>query len=236
MTEPSVTVCVGFRPRNEHDQQCWDWCERRWHALLPDWRLIVADTSHDPYNRSAARNLAAVGCGEHGDPDVFVFANSDTTFLHADDMRAAVASAADGVWVLPALYVETNRGYTSVVLHEDPAAALPDPLSGYDRQLSASCAGPQVVRADQFRDVGGWDEGFTGWGWEDAAFRDALDTLHGPHTKIGTSVHLWHARGVPESPATNGKNRARWATIYKRASRRGPSAMRTAIETASSRA
>lgn len=226
MTEPTVAVCVGVRPRDEHDERCWDWCRRRWRAVFPDWPIHVGDSPHEQYNRSAARNVAADGV----DADVIVFANSDTTFMHESDMRISVMAAFEGFWVLPDVYFETNQGYTSVVLLEDPADSMPDPLSGYDRQLSNSCAGPQIMRTDWFRDVRGWDEGFTGWGWEDAAMREALDTLHGPHAKIGTSVHLWHARGRAESPSANGLNRARWMTRYKRAQRRGPAAMRAVIE------
>lgn len=63
-------------------------------------------------------------------------------------------------------------------------------------------------------------------GGKDAALRDALSVLHSPPLKIGTSVHLWHPRGKAELPGANGKNRMRWATMYKRAAKQGPEAMR----------
>lgn len=230
MTEPTVAVCVGFRPRNEHDQRVWDWCQRRWEAHFPYWHIFVADSLAEKYNRSEARNTAA----SMTDAEVLIFSNSDTTFYRADDMRAAVESAAAGTWALSANYVETSRGYCSVILHEDPADEIPDPLSSYDRQLPDSCAGPQIVRADQWRDVGRWDEAFTGWGWEDRSLMNALDALHAPHARIGTSVHLHHERTVLESPGANGAMRARWARLYRAAANRGPVAMRSMVDGLSS--
>lgn len=219
-----VAVCVGFRPRNDHDQCLWDWSRRRWVALFPDWPILVADSGHEPFNRSASHNCAA----EQADADVLIFANSDTIPLLAEDMRESVEIAVNGGWVLPRLYVEVSRGYTDVMLQEDPSREMADPLSGYDRQLTESPAGPQVMPYEWWDNVR-WDESFTGWGWNDAALRDALDTLHVTHVRVGTSVHLFHPRGKAESPAANGKNRMRWATRYRKAARQGPDAMRRVL-------
>lgn len=227
MTVPTAAVCVGFRARSEHDERVWDWCRARWESCFPDWPVLVGDSGAEKYNRSASRNVAARNAGG---ADVLVFANSDTTFYGIGDMARAVRSAVEGTWVLPELYVETSRSYWEVMQHENPADVMADPLSSYDRRLTDSPAGPQVMSAAAFAEVGGWDEGFgSGWGWEDAAMRDALDVVCGKHAKMGTAVHLWHSRGVAESPQANGRNRARWASLYGRAARQGPSAMRSLL-------
>lgn len=224
----TAAVCVGFRPRNEHDERVWDWCRRRWEALHPEWPVLVADSGHEKYNRSASHNAAA----KRADGvDVLIFCNSDTVCYQANDVRLAVESAASGTWVLSDRYFETSQAYWSVVQHENPGDELPDPMSGYDRFLPDSCAGPQVMSAEAFAEVGGWDEGFTAWGWGDRALMDALDVLTGPHAKIGTTVHIYHPRGVAESPGANGAMRQRWATKYVRAKRRGPDAMRELLAT-----
>lgn len=220
----SVAVCVGFRPRNDHETEVWNWCRARWEALFPDWPIVVADSGHAPFNRSASRNCAA----EQTDADVLVFCNSDTTFLLSEEMRQAAELAASGEWVLPSLYFETSRGYTDVMLREDPSRGMADPLSGYERQLTESPAGPQVMPREWWDHIK-WDDGFTSWGWEDRAYMDAHDVLHKPHARQGVAVHLWHPKGRAEMPAANGKNRARWTSMYRRAARQGPEAMRRVL-------
>lgn len=225
----STAVCIGYRARNPHEEALLDWVRRRWEVVGP---VHVGDAP-GPYNRSAARNAAAATV----DPgtDVLVFVNADTVYRDLADVEASIASAVDGAWVLPDVYVETSEAYTRGVLSSDPTGPVPDPLSSYERQVRASPAGFQVVRADWFADVHGWDEGFgAGWGWEDAAFRDALDVLHAPHARIGWAVHLWHPRGPELAPAANRPNRVRWFTLYRRAAaqkteRRRVALMRAAV-------
>lgn len=162
----SVAVCVGFRPRNDHETEVWNWCRARWEALFPDWPVVVADSGHTPFNRSASRNRAA----EQTDADVLVFCNADTVPLRAEEIRQSAEIASGGAWVLPREYFETSRGYTDVMLRENPSRDMADPLSGYERRLMESPAGPQIVPCEWFKDVGGWDEGYTTWGWERCGF------------------------------------------------------------------
>jgi N-terminal domain of galactosyltransferase len=57
------------------------------------------------------------------------------------------------------------------------------------------CMGIFAVRRDVFEDVGGEDERFVGWGMEDVALREALDTLHGtpgPPEYGSVLLSLWH--------------------------------------------
>lgn len=215
-----VAVCVGFRPRNDHEQTLWDWCRQRWETVFPDWPVHTADSGHDPFNRSASRNRAADAAG---DVDVYVFANADTTFLNSADMVDAAAVAATGQWVLPACYVETAAAYTDETVDSDPRAEMVDPLSDYERQLPDSPAGPQIMSRAAFVEANGWDERFVwGWGREDWALMIALDTLCGPHVRVGTAVHLWHPRGRDDSFHAAGYPRCKAYALgtYGRAARR----------------
>lgn len=211
-----MAVCVGSRPRNAHEVDVEAWTVARWEATFPDWPVCVADSGDGPYNRSAARNVAAA---QAGPVDVLVFANADTTFREPAEMAAAVAHASVGGWVLCESYVETSQAWTVAALGSDPGAPLDDPTApGYDRLVSESPAGWQVLPRVWFEDVGGWDEGFgSGWGWEDKAFMNAVDVLCGSHVRVGWAVHLWHPRGRELSPRANGANRARWSRLYGRA-------------------
>lgn len=221
----TAAVCIGARPRNPHEERVLTWVVARWEATgLP---VYVGDAP-GPYNRSAARNAAAARVPDG--TDVLVFANADTVYRDGWDVAAAVQHAADGGWVLSERYVETSSEWTARTLDADPSADIDDPLSSYERQLWESPAGFQVVPASWFADINGWDEGFgPGWGWEDAAFRDALDVLHARHTRIGWAVHLWHPRGPELAPSANRANRIRWFTRYRRAAAQKQERTRVAL-------
>jgi hypothetical protein len=61
-----------------------------------------------------------------------------------------------------------------------------------------SVGGCVVVSYETWRAVGGWDERFIGWGFEDTAFWAAVDTLFGTVRHEGTLFDLWHLdkRGI----------------------------------------
>lgn len=223
----TVAVCVPFRPRNDHETRLWAWVEARWRALFPDWQVCVADSGHIPFNRSASRNLAAEQCP---DASTLIFANADTTFSDPSDLVTAVDIVGSGGWTLPALYVETSSQFTAGTLALDPSGPIGDPLGSYDRQLSDSPAGPQVVSREAWESVGRWDEAFAhGWAYEDAALRDALDVLRVPHTKVGVTCHLWHERTRAETVHDPGvqQNRIRYFRHYRKATKqRTPDARR----------
>jgi hypothetical protein len=76
---------------------------------------------------------------------------------------------------------------------ESGTVDLPDPYQ-LERHRDRSPGGFQTMPRAAWKEVDGWDENFTGWGWEDAAMRDALDVLWRPHQRVGIVVHLWHPR------------------------------------------
>lgn len=216
--EPTVSVIIPYRARGPWDERLFDWTAKRWASLFPD---VIAGDCGDPFNRSCSRNDGA----RRATGDVLIFSNSDTVWQDPDGIRKAVEMAAAGVWSLPLLYVETREPQAVALVDGDPAAPFEIP-NDPERVRDASPAGPQVIRRDHFTAAGGWDEGFTAWGWEDTAFRAAADTLVGPHAKIGVSVHLWHPRPSDSVAGDRGyrDSRRRWQH-YQRAARIGRPAM-----------
>jgi GT2 family glycosyltransferase len=68
-------------------------------------------------------------------------------------------------------------------VHVFPSVETPEPAVG----------GAVVVSRAAFEEVGGYDERFVGWGWEDTSFAIALEKLCGPQTRVpGPLYHLWH--------------------------------------------
>lgn len=222
MSAPTVEVIIPYRSRGD-DRAC-DFTVARWRATGAT--VSVVDSTGTTFNRSRARNLGAAA----SNADVLIFANADTVHADAVALRFAIASAVDGQWSLPYLYVETREEQAAVLLAGDPeAAALEVPEDPHRVRLD-SPAGPQIISAADHALAGGWDEGFTDWGWEDTAYRAAVDTLVRPHIRLGNAVHLWHPPAADAVSTHPGylRSRARWK-LYQRAERAGRPAMRRLI-------
>lgn len=193
-----VVVLAPWRPGSEERQALWDFARRWWAEQFPAWDVFEAPGPLDgPFNRSAAINQAAALAG---DWDVAVIIDTDTIPETRNIASGAQVAAATGQMVV----AHTRR-------HMLSKAATPKVLGGYrgswsDRGMvektwhdSVSCA--VLVSRKLWDTVGGFDEKFVGWGYEDTAFRIACETLTGAPiiTLDGDTFHLWH----PISPEAN---------------------------------
>ena len=98
---------------------------------------------------------------------------------------------------------------------EDLDTTDPTRPDGVDK---AKRGGTIVVSRKAFDAVGGFDEGFTDWGYEDRAFRLAVDKLARLREAPSTCWHLWHplASGTAKAP-----QRARNASLATKRSQTG---------------
>jgi N-terminal domain of galactosyltransferase len=142
-------------------------------------------------NRSKSRNAAvALSSG-----DVLVIADADT-MAPADQITAALAAVEEGAdWVIAyERYVQLDGPDTRKVLALDPTCEVPPPARPR-WETDQGNAGMLVVSRKAFETVGGYDERFVRWGWEDWAIADALETLCHPQVRVpGYVLHLCHPR------------------------------------------
>jgi hypothetical protein len=122
---------------------------------------------------------------------------------HCADRIRAQRRAHVRSWFVPYnhLYRLTRRA-TRLVLESEPCnpyrfSSPPPPCdvdgrdgSGPLHIFGAMC---QIMPREAFITVGGLDPRFRGWGAEDSAFTQALDTLWGPrHNTPNDILHMWH--------------------------------------------
>lgn len=200
----NASVAIPYRRRDTWTHTLYEHVVGWWARSFPDWPLTIGDGGH-PFSRAHARNEA----WRNSTGDVLVFCDADTIPLDAADVARAVEIAADGGWTLPARYWETSRQWTNRTL---AGVMVPPRRAQCRRVIDNSPGGLTVVGRAALDRVGGWDEAFTGWGWEDTALRASLDALWGQHVQVGEVAHLWHHRphrlflGQPDAAA----NRARF--------------------------
>lgn len=223
-----AVVLVPRRAGEPVRDAVWLWVEKWWREHV---RLPIFEGHHEggPFNRAAALNAAAGAAGEW---EVAFLIDADV-ILDPANVRAALA-AASGTGGPVLAYRER------IHLNAKGSRRIMDGYKGDWRpftrtQLFDSCSSALAVTRDLWDAVGGFDETFSGWGWEDVAFRIATETLSGTElVKLqGTLWHLWH----PKSPENDNQratfiaNRAR-GDRYK-AARWNPEAVRALIEEAS---
>lgn len=192
LTDP-VPVLVPRRPDDGHRDRLWNYVRAWWRTEFPEWPVITGyDTRHGPFNRAEAINSAAANAGPAW--DVAIVADGDTV-PDPRLVRLAVDFARQtGRYCFPhTRWRGLSQAGTEMILRGRAAGSWrPWVVETLHRTASSCLAVPRTL----WDEVGGFDEGFVGWGGEDVAFSLACWTLRGGKIdRLGGDVyHLWHAR------------------------------------------
>ncbi|MEV7692250.1 hypothetical protein AB0N73_02855 [Microbacterium sp. NPDC089189] len=186
----TVDVVIPWRPapsRQEPFERVWDW----YRTHLPEARLRTIDTGDDVFVLAACRNDAVRSAPADA---IVVLADADT-LPEIGPLRQAIADArTSGVVHLP--YTEYRwLGETGSAQHAR-GTALAD--CDYEQLVIGACSGVYVTSPAAWWAHGGQDESFRGWGFEDAAWFLAHQTLLGsePRRHEGRVYALHHAPEV----------------------------------------
>jgi hypothetical protein len=182
---PRIAVTIPYRPDGERRERNFHTVVEHFTAILPISDIIPIDTDHEPFNRAGARNAAVDRARDY---DVIVICDADT-ILETEPLHSAInAALTDGLVHNPFTIVQAlsqgsssrwckgNRNKPSIIFTCDWGVG------------SAYVTTPQA-----WWDIGGQDERFTGWGFEDTSFAIAHRTLKTPMPRHhGTATQLWH--------------------------------------------
>jgi hypothetical protein len=175
----------------------------QWYGThFPDLPLETIDTDDQPFVLAACRNAAM----RAADPEQVVVIGDADTLPEPAALRAAIAAARDSDVVhLP--YDEYRwlgrEGSTQF------AAGVPLIDCVYDL-VEGACSGVYVATPRTWERHGGQDENFRGWGFEDAAWFLAHQTLLGaPPQRHSGRVYALHHIGEVRAGAAYDANAAR---------------------------
>lgn len=220
MTQPRVVILVPRREGVPERDLNWSWIRDWWRNNLPEFEIFEGSHELGLFNRSCAINRAA-GYADWKQPepwDVAIIIDADVICDPAR-VRAAVAQAqTTGRMVMPFnVRYDLNEAGSKQVMDGFHGSWRPFIRHTYNQMVSSV----NVVTRQLWNDVGGFDEGFIGWGFEDNAFCVACRTFGGGE-EIRIQGDLWHFfhRTAPEGKRgteTHLRNKAR-AELYLRAS------------------
>lgn len=190
-----ISFCIPYRSDNGHRETAFQFITQTLKKEWPFDEIVVSDTGELPFGRGSSRNMAAA----EAKGDVLVFLDADSyvplwQLRQATDLRVLGNSR----WCFPydIYYSLTAPGSLrfmtspSEMDRNDIIYVFPGP-DPFDRP--ASVGGAVVVTRDAFEKVGGYDERFVGWAFEDRAFAYSLEAFYGPALRTpGPLYHLWH--------------------------------------------
>jgi hypothetical protein len=189
--DPNRVSVIIFTPsRDSFRLRNWQWLRPRWEGL--GWQVVMVSTVPTvTYCKAALAHAGAVAASG----DVLVFADADC-LIRPRALLRAVAAVASGRhrWATPNTEVLRLTDQETVCL-VDGGLPLPEnqPYPGQD------CGGLFVVSRDLWRESGGMDRRFNGWGGEDSALSIVLREMCPGWRPACREIlwHLWH----PEQPS-----------------------------------
>jgi len=179
-----VSILLPWRPDGGiRDRVFYDYVLPKWQETGADI-CVGEDDPTGPFNCSRAQNRAF----RQAKHDLLFMIGADTLPLYRTDMLDARLCALAFGWV--PLFSQTGY-YTKEGTEQILSGADPDSIE-LDYVLPF-CTGPVALTRDAYVATGGMDERFSGWGYEDAAFRQTLAGLFGaPPALPSTARCLWH--------------------------------------------
>ena len=207
-----ISLIVPFHCPKSSDQRAknWRWLKSYWKHHLPGAEIIMGEDKVSkrkpsiPFSKSMAVNHGA----KQAKGDVFVIIDADgyisahSILLCAGRIRRA-RERDQKLWFVPyRQFYRLTKEASAKVLCSDPKDPyrFPTPPAACHTQNDSGSryghwwgAGIQICPREAFECVGGWDERFRGWGGEDHAAMQAMDTLYWRHQTLpGQHLHIWH--------------------------------------------
>ena len=196
LASAAASILIPFRADTPHRSNLRAWQYGYLNVTYPDTSVIVASDglpSDKPFCRSAALNRAR----DLAFTDWLWCMDADAAPAPGDLALGLDAAQATGWAVVYAGVLQLDRVGTRYVL--DGRSTVHDWNACHARGLAH---GLLLIHAQLWDDVGGWDEHYVGWGYEDADMHARLVAAAGapPPPPVPWIRTLGHPRDYPARP------------------------------------
>ena len=205
-----ISLVIPFQSTESTRIANFEWLMKYWKEQLPKAQIIVGkdiaslEDPTIPFSKSAAVNDGVMQA--KGDIIAIIdadgYVSAESVLYSAKKIREA-RERGQRLWFVPyRSFIRLTPEASKLVLQSSPRRPFTftqPPAKELVQMTSAAQMGHwygamvQIIPAEAFTLVGGWDERFRGWGGEDRAAMLAMDTLYWPHKTTSNQVlHLWH--------------------------------------------
>lgn len=198
-----LVICMPWRDSgDERRRRAYKWCMEWWTRY--GFQVVVGQgQSRAQMCNDAAEQAQLLGA------KVLVFADADT-WAPASQVLAAAEAARKNVLVHAfESYNRMDTGTTQAMLRRQQSSLDVQALSRRGKPSTVHVSGLSAISVELWNQVGGFDERFMKWGFEDQAFHLACEVLGGVVERVpGTAIHWAHGmdptqRKQPDSNALN---------------------------------
>lgn len=191
MSGPNVVIVVPWRDRGDEHRRANFMHVMNWLLDADIGEVLVCDDGRDrgPFNRSAAYNA---GRNHRPAAKAYIWHEADMVVPHIQLAEAVRMSKAFTGLVVPFhTYSYLSEADSARVLDGTPLRSVGP--AEYEMAQGRAVGAVGVTSDVTMRAVGGWDETFEGWGFDDRAMARAFQvccraTRYAP----GYGHHLWH--------------------------------------------
>lgn len=187
----SAAFLVPRRADHGPRDAIWKYVKRFWSETLANIPIVEGhDSGVGHFNRSEAMNAARAAAP---DVDVLVILDADVIADKRQALRAiSRANREQSLVIGYSRWNYLSASGTKQVMRGYKGDWRPFIETTYTDNVSSLVA----VSAEVWDRVGGFDERFNGWGYEDSAFEVACDTLAKSSRIEGDLWHLWHPTSI----------------------------------------
>lgn len=177
-------ICVPFRGDGAERDRNWTFLKTRWSNL--GWPLYVSDSLTKDFSAAQARNRAVA----KGTSEVILCVDADVYMDYEVAIEATSEAWRSGRYVAAydrICYLD-EEATLEVIQGRVPQASMTTD------QARLSWPTAYALPRSLWKEAGGQDERFHGWGFQDLAFFHCCMTLAGATRVEGTIFHLDHPR------------------------------------------
>lgn len=203
------SAIIAYKPNDFYRKKNLAISRKRWEEKIPEVELIISTNNDEQFWKTKVINDAV----KQATGDYFILADADIVFGSTLIDRIA-AIATKHPWIIPWDTCYELSYQFSTQFYADDTFVLPKALTlgdlqpttinymnvkylsnQYKNQYAVDGAYMNVISREAFAEIGGMDERFIGWGYEDLAMDAALKTLVGyPYRMDEPIFHLYHHR------------------------------------------
>lgn len=210
-----LTVIIPYCPDGGRRDINLSWVHRRISKLLPDAEVITPIQEQAPFSRSMTCNYGA----KQASGDVLLICDADMIF-DLDLIENGLKIVHDAPWIAPMCQKwDLTWQASNKLLNMSSDVELKSLDMEIARKWGAErCRGGAMlmITKDNYFKVGGFDERFNGWGFEDNAFFLMANAILGEFVETdNVAYHLWHPQSINQYPQLTQNNRELYTEYFQ---------------------